>query len=109
LLDLFRQAEAEGKTIGAIGASTKGNVLLQYCGLTTDQIVAVGEVNPEKYGKYTPGNFLPIIPEIELLDRAPDYLLILPWHFRRFFEASPAFRGRTLLFPLPYVETVVAG
>ncbi len=110
LLDFVRQAGEQGKTIGAIGASTKGNVLLQYCGLTADQIVAVGEVNPEKYGKFTPGNFLPIIPESELLGKAPDYLLVLPWHFRRFFEGSPAFRGQTLLFPLPQLETVtVAG
>lgn len=106
LLDFVAKANAEGKTVAAIGASTKGNVLLQYCGLTEDQIVAVGEVNPEKYGKFTPGNFLPIVPETELLAEKPDYLLVLPWHFRRFFETSPAFEDQTLLFPLPQLETV---
>lgn len=109
LLDFIAKAKAEGKTVAAIGASTKGNVLLQYCGLTEDQIVAVGEVNPEKYGKFTPGNFLPIVPETELLARKPDYLMVLPWHFRKFFENSPAFRGQTLLFPLPTLETVTVG
>lgn len=110
LLDFLDQARAANKTVGAIGASTKGNVLLQYCGLNADLVVAVGEVNPEKYGKYTPGSFLPIIPERDLLERAPDYLIILPWHFRAFFENSDAFRGRTLVFPLPRIETVtVAG
>lgn len=106
LIDFLDRARAENKTIGAIGASTKGNVLLQYCGLTPDRIVAVGEVNPEKYGKYTPGTFLPIISEQELIEQKPDYLIVLPWHFRAFFEKSPAFRGQTLLFPLPQLETV---
>ena len=106
LSKFIEHARAQNKTVGAIGASTKGNVLLQYCGLTTDQVVAVGEVNSEKFGKYTPGTFLPIISEAELLDRSPDYLLVLPWHFREFFETSVKFHGRNLLFPLPKVETV---
>lgn len=106
LLAFLDEARAGGRTVGAIGASTKGNVLLQYCGLTADRVVAVGEVNPEKYGRYTPGSFLPIIPEHELLEQAPDYLVVLPWHFRKFFEGSQAFRGRTLVFPLPRLETV---
>lgn len=107
LLAFLDRARSEGKTVGAIGASTKGNVLLQYCGLTPDRIVAVGEVNPEKYGKFTPGTFLPIIPESELLATQPDYLVVLPWHFRAFFENSSAFAGQTLLFPLPQLETVI--
>jgi NDP-4-keto-2,6-dideoxyhexose 3-C-methyltransferase len=98
------KAKAEGKTVAALGASTKGNVLLQYCGLTEEDLFAVGEVNAEKFGAYTPGTFLPIVPERELLAKNPDYLLVLPWHFRSFFENSPAFAGRQLLFPLPNLE-----
>ena len=106
LVDFLDQVRSQNKSVGAIGASTKGNVLLQYCGLTVDRIVAVGEVNPEKYGRYTPGTFLPIISEQQLLERSPDYLVVLPWHFRAFFENSEVFRGRTLVFPLPRLETV---
>jgi NDP-4-keto-2,6-dideoxyhexose 3-C-methyltransferase len=106
LLAFVAQAASEGKTVAAIGASTKGNVLLQYCGLGKAQISAVGEVNKEKYGAYTPGTLLPIVPENELLAQSPDYLLVLPWHFRRFFLESPAFEGRTLVFPLPTLEVV---
>ena len=101
LLAFLDAAQSEGKNVAAIGASTKGNVLLQYCGLRADQISAVGEVNIEKFGKLTPGTFLPIVPENELLQSNPDYLIILPWHFRDFFENSSAFQGRQLLFPLP--------
>lgn len=106
LIAFLDGAQADNKTVGVIGASTKGNVLLQYCGMTTDRVMAVGEVNPEKYGKFTPGTFLPIIPETELLERQPDYFIVLPWHFRAFFENSPAFRGRTLVFPLPEIAVV---
>jgi SAM-dependent methyltransferase len=100
------RAAAEGKTIAALGASTKGNVLLQYCGLGPGSISAVAEVNPEKFGRLTPGTWIPILPEEEVLVREPDYLLVLPWHFRGFFMASPRFAGRTLVFPLPVLETV---
>lgn len=100
-------ARLEGKRIGALGASTKGNVLLQYCGFTPDEIVAVGEVNPDKFGALTPGTFLPIVSEDELLDEV-DYLLVLPWHFRAFFERSPKFRDATLVYPLPELSISAA-
>ncbi len=94
-------ARAQGKTVAALGASTKGNVLLQYCGVTAADVFAVGEVNPDKFGAFTPGVGLPIISERELLDRKPDYLVVLPWHFREFFEQSAAFKDVNLVFPLP--------
>lgn len=100
------RAAGKGKRVAALGASTKGNVLLQYCGLTEQDVDAVGEVNPDKYGAFTPGTFIPIVPERELLAERPDYLLVLPWHFRRFFENAPAFAGANLLFPLPELEVV---
>jgi NDP-4-keto-2,6-dideoxyhexose 3-C-methyltransferase len=95
------KARAGGKVVAALGASTKGNVLLQYCGFTADDICAVGEVNPDKFGCFTPGSWIPIVPEAELMDRKPDYLLVLPWHFRKFFEQSGAYAGAQLVFPLP--------
>jgi hypothetical protein len=106
LLAFVEAAQSEGKTIAAIGASTKGNVLLQYCGLTSKEIVAVGEVNTEKFGCYTPGTWIPIIPEEELLAKKPDYLVVLPWHFRQFFIGSKTFADSKLVFPLPNVEIV---
>jgi len=99
-------ARAGGKTVAALGASTKGNVLLQYCGLTARDITSVGEVNAEKFGAYTPGTLIPIVPEDELLASRPDYLLVLPWHFRSFFVSAPKYEGRTLVFPLPRIEAV---
>jgi len=90
-----------GRSIAGIGASTKGNVLLQYCDISPETIPVIGEVNPEKFGTLTPGTFIPIVPEAEVLAQRPDFLLILPWHFRTFFESAPAFKGMNLVFPLP--------
>jgi len=106
LLKFIETAHAENKTVAILGASTKGNVLLQYCDLTTKQVEFVGEVNPEKFGCYTPGTWLPIIPEQELLDKKPDYMIVLPWHFRQFFVTNKKFVGMSLVFPLPQVEIV---
>ena len=106
LLEFIANAHREGKTVAVLGASTKGNVMLQYCGLTTDEIESVGEVNPEKFGCYTPGSWLPIIPEFELLAKKPDYIVVLPWHFREFFTSNKKLTGLKLVFPLPKVEVV---
>ena len=106
LMDFLRQAKLEGKRVCGLGASTKGNVLLQYFGINSDLLSAIGEVNPDKYGAYTPGTNIPLIAEDELLASNPDYLLVLPWHFRGFFEALPKMKGRTLVFPLPHLEIV---
>lgn len=110
LRDFLAQAKAEGKAVAALGASTKGNVLLQYCGLTDQDVIEVGEVNPEKFGAMTPGTWLPINHEADVLARNYDYYLVLPWHFRRHFLANPAYLGKTLVFPLPKLQVVrVAG
>ena len=101
LLDFIGTARTEGKTVAALGASTKGNVVLQYCGLTEKDIPYIGEVNSDKFGAYTPGTWIPIIPETDLLAMKPHYLIVLPWHFRRFFQENTKFSDCKLIYPLP--------
>ncbi len=106
LLEFIDSAIRSGKTLSALGASTKGNVLLQYCGLDERRIGQIGEVNETKFGCFSPGSLIPIVPEVQLLESNPDYLLVLPWHFRVFFQKIPRLKGRNLLFPLPTLESV---
>jgi len=106
LLKFIESAHAEGKTVAALGASTKGNVLLQYCGLTENEITCVGEINADKFGCYTPGTGIPIIPEKELLARKLDYLIVLPWHFWKFFQTNAQLRRFDLVLPLPKLKVV---
>ena len=106
LLAFIDDAIAKGQTVSALGASTKGNVLLQYCGVDAGKIASVGEVNAEKFGCYTPGTWIPIVSEQELIDSNPDFLIVLPWHFRRFFLTNKKLAGMNLVFPLPRLEVV---
>lgn len=106
---LLAKLKHEGKRVYGLGASTKGNVVLQACGITPALLPAIGEVNPDKLGCFTPGTHIPIRGEDELLREKPDVLLVLPWHFRRaFLERERAFlaSGGKLLFPLPELELV---
>lgn len=100
---------AAGGRIAALGASTKGNVLLQYCNISPEDIKEVGEVNPEKFGALTPGTWLPIRAEAEVLADRFEFLVVLPWHFRPHFLQNPAYAGRKLVFPLPALEVIQAG
>lgn len=106
LCNFLSTARKEGKTVYGLGASTKGNVILQYCGITETELPLIGEVNSDKFGCFTPGTLIPICAEDELLARKPDYLLVLPWHFRCFFESIIKYRGTQLVFPLPRLEIV---
>lgn len=104
LHNFFQMARQESAFVGGLGASTKGNVLLQYCGVTTNDIAAIGEVNEDKFGAFTPGTLIPIIPESELLSQKPDYLIVLPWHFKPFFDNAPHLAGQKLVYPLPKIK-----
>jgi len=104
LLHFFKQTAKEGKKIVGYGASTKGNVVLQFCGLTPDQLPCIGEVNEEKFGSFTPGTLIPIVSEQDAKSMKPDYLLVLPWHFKDFLvekEKNFLMSGGKLVFGLP--------
>lgn len=109
LMQLINALIADGKTIIGYGASTKGNVLLQFCGLSSIQIPFIAEVNQEKFGSYTPGSLIPIISETEAKALNPDYFLVLPWHFKNnVLEREKEFmaKGGKFIFPLPEIEII---
>jgi SAM-dependent methyltransferase len=101
--------KAEGKRIHIYGASTKGNTLLQWCGIDTQLVDCAAERNPDKYGAKTLGTNIPIVSEAESRAMNPDYYLVLPWHFKPEFlerERGTLDRGVGMIFPLPKVEVV---
>ena len=106
---LLLALNADGKTVLGYGASTKGNAVLQFCGIGPELLPAIAEVNPEKFGRYTPGTLIPIVSEAEARAMNPDYFLVLPWHFkdgivRREQEWIDA--GGKMIFPFPEIEIV---
>ncbi|MBZ0166506.1 MAG: class I SAM-dependent methyltransferase [Candidatus Omnitrophica bacterium] len=103
-LDALRQ---EGATVLGYGASTKGNVLLQYCGLGPAEIPLILEINEDKFDCFTPGTGIPIVCEDAMARINPDYLLVLPWHYKdMIIRKERAFlqKGGGLIFPLPAVS-----
>ena len=105
----FDRAKAQGKRVIGYGASTKGNVVLQYCDVSIADMPAIAEKYPFKYGLVTPGTRIPIVSEEEAKRLKPDYLLVLPWYFRDEIvsrEQSYIDGGGTLVFVLPSIEAV---
>lgn len=109
LLKLISEIKDADKTVYVLGASTKGNTLLQHYGLDSTIIDKALEINEDKFGKHTIGTNIPIISEEEGMKDNPDYLLVLPWHFKDFFVAkfeTYLTNGGKLIFPLPEVMIV---
>jgi len=109
LRGLLTDLRAKGARIHGLGASTKGNVLLQTTGIDRHTLGSIGDVNPYKYGRMTPGTHIPIASEAATVAQRPDYLLVLPWHFREGITRSMSSyleAGGKLIFPLPDIEVV---
>ena len=109
LTRLIRSLTADGKKVLGYGASTKGNVVLQFCGFTAADIPAIAEVNEEKYGRFTPGTHIPIVSEKDAHAMNPDYFLVLPWHFKDGIlrrEKEYLASGGRFIFPFPEIEIV---
>lgn len=109
LTSMLGHLKREGKKIHIYGASTKGNTILQFCGIDYKLIDYAAERNPDKYGARTLGTDIPIISEEESRAMNPDYYLVLPWHFKEEFlerEKETIERGIGFIFPLPEVTIV---
>ena len=105
----IKEKVAKGKKVYVYGASTKGNVILQYFGLDNKLITAAAERSPEKWGKYTIGTWIPIVSEDEAREAQPDYFLVLPWaFFDEFYEREKEWRekGGKFIIPLPEFRVV---
>ena len=108
-MDFFQAAKRKNKRILGYGASTKGNVILQFCNLTEKDISFIAEINKDKFRCYTPGTLIPIISEAEARAMKPDYFIVLPWHFKENIierEKDYLKSGGRLFFPLPSLEVI---
>jgi SAM-dependent methyltransferase len=111
LMEFLARAREEGRTVIGYGASTKGNTLLQYYGITPELLPAIADRSPAKHGKFTAGSRIPIISEEEMRRMRPDFLLALPWHFIPGFvrrERELLDTGTRFVVPLPEFRVVPA-
>lgn len=105
----FDLVKAAGKRIAGYGASTKGNIVLNFCELGPDDLPYISDRNPEKHGLITPGSSIPIISHEQMRADPPDYLFVLIWHFRKEVirdEHEFLERGGKLVFDLPRLHVV---
>ena len=104
LLDFLARAKREGKTVAAYGAAAKGNTLLNFCNVTTEDMAMVADRNPHKQSKFLPGTHIPVVTPDHLMRARPDYVLILPWNLqgeiRRQLAAIAEWGGRFVV-PVP--------
>ncbi|QLD23468.1 class I SAM-dependent methyltransferase [Micromonospora carbonacea subsp. aurantiaca] len=111
LVKMLHGLRDSGSTVHVYGASTKGNTLLQYCGIDRTLIPYAAERNPDKVGARTLGTDIEIISEADSRARRPDHYLVLPWHFHDEIvarEAATVAAGTKLIFPLPSLRVVQA-
>lgn len=109
LVKFIEEVVKDGKTVYVYGASTRGNTILQYCGLTSKLIKAAVERNPDKWGKFISSVGIPIISEEQARKEKPDYMLVLPWFFKDEFikrEKDYVMGGGALIFPMPEFHVI---
>jgi SAM-dependent methyltransferase len=82
LKEFLARAKREGKTVAAYGAAAKGNTLLNFCNVSSDDIPMVADRNPHKQSKFLPGTHIPVVAPEDLMRARPDYVLILPWNLQ---------------------------
>ncbi len=109
IVSLVREIRQRNETIHVYGASTKGNVLIQWCGFDNRDLSYAADRNPRKVGAKTVGTAIEIISEDASRAMQPDYYLVLPWHFRREIlqrEKNTIMADTRMIFPLPELLVV---
>ena len=109
LKKLINKIISEDKKIHLYGASTKGNIILQFCKINQREIPFAADRNIEKWRRVTPGSNIPIISEKKSREMNPDYYLVMPWHFKKEIlvrEKKFLIQGGKLIFPLPNLHVV---
>jgi len=109
LLVLLGGIAGRGERVHLYGASTKGNTLLQWCGIDHKLIECAADRNPDKHGASTLGTNIPIVSEEQSRAMKPDYYFVLPWHFKAEFlerERATIKAGTKMIFPLPEVSVI---
>ena len=102
--NLLKSIKRKSKIIHGYGASTKGNVLLQYFNINDSIIDFIAERNKEKFNKFTPVSNIKIISEERSRRLKPDYYFVLPWHFKKGIlkrEKKLLKKNIKFIFPLP--------
>ncbi len=109
LMDLLHRLRKAGRKVAGYGASGRANTIIQFCGITEDEVQYMIDDAPAKWGYYTPGSHLEIRPREALASASPDYLLVFAWgYLNEIAEKCKAYLdgGGRLITPLPEVRLI---
>ena len=109
LIKLIKKIKNEKQDIHGYGASTKGNVLLQFYNINNKVVNYIADRNPLKWNSFTPGTRIKIISESQSRKIKPHFYLVLPWHFKNEIlirEKNIRKKGTKFIFPLPKLRVV---
>ena len=109
VLNFFQMMKGKGQKVYGYGASTKGNVVMNFCGLGPKDIVAIADRNPEKPGLVTPGSRIPMISQKAFRALKPKVALTFIWHLRKEViqdEIALIKSGTKFVFVLPRLHVV---
>ena len=110
LVWLLQSLKHQGKRIAGISAPAKGMTLLNYCGIDGDVLDFVTEKAALKIGRFTPGAHIPVVADAELLDKQPDYALLLAWNFAdEIMKNLDQYRQRGGKFIIPIPTPTIVG
>ena len=109
LLSMLHLIKSEGGTIAAYGASAKGSTLLNFCNIGLETLEFIADRSTYKQGRLSPGMHLPILPAEALVERKPDYALLLTWNFaQEILSQQETYRteGGRFIIPIPQPRVV---
>ena len=98
-LAMLGHLRTQGRRVVAYGAAAKCMTMLNYCGITTDLVAAIGDANPRKQGMLCPGVRIPVVSPDALLEMRPDVIVIGAWNWDEIIRVPRA--GGGVLVPLP--------
>lgn len=106
LMSLLWKLKGEGKSIVAVSSPAKGQTLMNYCGIKDNLIDFVTEKSKLKIGRYTPGSHIEIVGDDKLIEKQPDFALLLAWNFEKEIIANnKEFKGNWII-PIPEVKII---
>jgi len=109
LRQLISAERASGRRIAGLGATAKGNTLLNFCDLRPEEIEYIGDSTPFKQGLLTPGTHIPVVPEARLKADRPERILLLAWNYAE--AILPRYRdyleaGGRFIHPIPRARII---
>jgi hypothetical protein len=111
ILKMLREEHAKGKKIYIYGASTRGQVVLQYAGIDHTLVAAATDKNKDKWGKFIVGTGIPIVSIEQYRKDNPDFLFVLPYHFIREIQQQEMDwlkKGHHMIVAIPEVRVIDA-